>query len=328
MGYESPSPGGAYCRYQLLSEIARDSYRAVYRSRDLDLGRELCVKVLLEVHRDKPELVRRFVEEAQISGQLMHPGIPPVYELGTFADRRPYFAMKLVRGRTLAELLGDRKTPKDDLPKFIAIFEQVCQTVAYAHARRVMHRALMPSHIMVGAFGEVQVMDWGLAKVLPPGGAGDAEPDGRDGSVATARNGADVKPSHAELVGGTAAYLAPEQVRDEGGLVDKRADVFALGSILCELLTGQPAFAGRTPAEIQRKATRGDLSESSALLKACGADPKLIALARICLAAEPHDRPPDAGAVASAVTSYEEGVQARLHEAALAWAAYQGGRAD
>ena len=98
-------------RYQLLGEIARGGMGAVLKGRDPDLGRDLAVKVLLEAHRDNPELVRRFVEEAQIGGQLQHPGIVPVYELGTFADRRPYFTMKLVKGRTLAALLSERADP-------------------------------------------------------------------------------------------------------------------------------------------------------------------------------------------------------------------------
>ena len=160
-------------RVQLLGEIARGGMGVVLKGRDPDLGRDLAVKVLLEAHKEKPDLVRRFVEEAQIGGQLQHPGVVPVYELGTFGDRRPYFTMKLVKGQTLAELLAERKSPADDLPRFLAIFEQICQTMAYAHARDVIHRDLKPSNVMVGSFGEVQVMDWGLAKVLPRGGVVD-----------------------------------------------------------------------------------------------------------------------------------------------------------
>src|SRR5439155_12137203 len=107
-----------------------------------------------------------FLEEAQISGQLQHPGIVPVYELGAFADQRPYFTMKLVKGQTLATLLAQRGEPGQDRPRFLKVFEQVCQTLAYAHARGVIHRDLKPANVMVGKFGEVQVMDWGLAKVL------------------------------------------------------------------------------------------------------------------------------------------------------------------
>ena len=139
---------------------------AILRGRDSELGRELAVKILLEQHRDDPALVRRFIEEARISGQLQHPGIVPVHELGRFADARPYFTMKLVTGRTLAELLAARGKLDEELARFLGIFEQVCQTMSYAHARGVIHRDLKPGNIMVGSFGEVQLMDWGLAKVL------------------------------------------------------------------------------------------------------------------------------------------------------------------
>ncbi|MGO9924456.1 MAG: protein kinase domain-containing protein, partial [Isosphaeraceae bacterium] len=261
--------GGAAGRYQVLGEIARGGMGMVLKARDADLGRDLALKVLLDRHRGDQDVIRRFVEEAQIGGQLQHPGIVPVHELGTLADLRPFFTMKLVKGRTLAALLAERnlfdraKHPHanagvvtrgnavvgvvpprpfrgegarragegagvdaqqeqealkrhenlpqadfssphpnpppprgegirnssplvgedtrggagtaSDLPRFLSIFEAVCQTMAYAHARRVIHRDLKPANVMVGAFGEVQVMDWGLAKVLAEGVVADEE---------------------------------------------------------------------------------------------------------------------------------------------------------
>src|SRR5262249_51858562 len=158
---EMPAPADRSARLQLLGEIAHGGMGGVLKGRDVDIGRDLAVKVLLDDHRDNSDLVRRFIEEAQIAGQFQHPGAVPVYELGTFADRRPYFVMKLVKGRTLATLLDARNDPAEDLPRFLSIFESVCQTVAYAHARGVIHRDLKPSNVMVGSFGEVQVMDWG-----------------------------------------------------------------------------------------------------------------------------------------------------------------------
>ena len=134
-------------RYSLHGEIARGGMGVVIRARDAELGRELAFKVLLEQHRARPEVIRRFVEEAQIGGQLQHPGIVPVYDLGTLEDRRPFFAMKLVRGCTLAALLGERSDPSEDLPRFLGIFELVGQTVAYAHSKRVIHRDLKPANI-------------------------------------------------------------------------------------------------------------------------------------------------------------------------------------
>src|SRR5579872_6430626 len=162
-----PAAADRSARFQLVGEIARGGMGVVLKGHDYDLGRDLAVKVLLDSHKQKPDLVCRFVEEAQIGGQLQHPGVVPVYELGTFGDSRPYFTMKLVKGQTLADLLSARATVSADLPKFVGIFEQVCQTVAYAHSRDVIHRDLKPSNVMVGSFGEVQVMDWSLAKVLP-----------------------------------------------------------------------------------------------------------------------------------------------------------------
>jgi serine/threonine-protein kinase len=350
---EMPAPSERPDRYQLFGEIAHGGMGAVLRGRDSDLGRDLAVKVLLESHRDKPDLVRRFIEEAQIGGQLQHPGVVPVYDIGAFADHRPFFTMKLVKGRTLAAILGERgrvsapsppqgergrvsapssslrTTPgagatglASDRPRLLSIFEQVCQTMAYAHTRGVIHRDLKPSNIMVGSFGEVQVMDWGLAKVLPRGGvaddAGAGKEDDHETVVATARSGSSTELSQAGSVLGTPAYMAPEQARGEIDRLDERADVFALGSILCEILTGEPAFTGRTSSEILRKAGRGDLDPALARLDACDAERELIGLAQECLAPERDDRPQSARVVAEAMTAYLAGVQERLRAAELA----------
>jgi eukaryotic-like serine/threonine-protein kinase len=317
----TPVPMDRASRLQLMGEIARGGMGAVLRGRDTDLGRELAVKVLLDRHRDDPDLVRRFVEEAQIAGQLQHPGIVPVYELGTFTDHRPYFSMKLVRGQTLAELLERRSSPAHDLPRFLVIFEAICQTMAYAHARGVIHRDLKPSNVMVGSFGEVQVMDWGLAKVLSRAGVVDdmsTDAARQEATIATARSGLDSSESLAGSVMGTPSYMAPEQARGEIALVDERADVFSLGSILCEILTGRPAFHGGDAAEILCKAAMGETAGARARLNACAADAELRDLAKVCLAPASADRPHDAGVVAGRVRAYLSGVQERLRQAELA----------
>jgi serine/threonine-protein kinase len=320
---------GAAGRYQLVGEIGRGGMGAVLKARDPDLGRDVALKVLLETHHNRPELARRFLEEAQIAGQLQHPGVTPVYELGVLADQRPYFAMKLVKGHTLAALLQARQNPAEDLPRFLTIFGQVCQTLAYAHARAVIHRDLKPANVMVGAFGEVQVMDWGLAKVLPEGGVADEErarrgqqPAEAASAIRTPRSGGSGTPpgagsdTQAGSVLGTPAYMAPEQARGEVDLVDERADVFGLGAILCEVLTGQPPFTGKG-AEAQRKAQTANLQDAYARLQDCGADAELTSLARRCLAAEPWERPNHAGELAKAVTAYQEAVAERLRQAEL-----------
>ena len=312
-GLASPAATG---RYEVLGEIARGGMGAVLLGRDPALGRELALKVLLPDHRDRPAMVRRFVEEAQIGGQLQHPGVVPVYDVGVLADHRPFFAMKLVRGRTLAALLDGRAGPSDDLPRFVGIFESVCQAVAYAHAHKVIHRDLKPPNVMVGSFGEVQVMDWGLAKVLEAGGEA-VEPDAAPGGR-TARDGRHGDASREGSVMGTAAYMAPEQARGEVDRLDERCDVFALGGILCEILTGRPPFAAPTRSESLRLAAAGDTSDVLARLDSCGADPRLLALARGCLETDVHARLRDGGEVARAMAAYLAGVQERVRAAEMA----------
>jgi eukaryotic-like serine/threonine-protein kinase len=298
-------------RYQIFGEIARGGMGAVLKGWDRDLGRDLAVKVLLEEHSDRPELVRRFVEEARIGGRLQHPGIVPVHELGTLRDCRPYFTMKLVEGCTLADLLDKRQSADEDRPRLLGVFEQVCQTLAYAHSRGVIHCDLKPSNVMVGRFGEVQVMDWGLAKVLRKGdraGDGGRQPESV-GPVEISRRGSEASAVGAVL--GTPAYMAPEQARGERAGLDERTDVFGLGAILCEILTGQPPFPDRETAG-------AGAIEVHERLEASRFAPELVALANRCLAPLPDDRPRDAGEVAAAVTDYLRGVQERLKQAELA----------
>jgi serine/threonine-protein kinase len=319
-------------RYQMEEEIARGGMGAVLRGRDTELKREIAVKVLLETHAGRTEFVQRFVEEAQIAGQLQHPGVAPVYDVGTATGKRPYFTMKLVKGQTLAALLGARgdKRPAcrpvagqqptseplmaTDRPRLLKVFETVCQTLAYAHAHGVIHRDLKPANIMVGAFGEVQVMDWGLAKVLASGGRQPPEEDAGT-IIATARSDeGDSDHTQAGTAMGTPAYMAPEQARGEVERIDERADVFGLGALLCEILTGKPPFPGKSK-EAMRAAQKADLSDALQRLDTCGADGELIALAKRCLAAEPEDRPRQAGEVADAMTAYLESVEVRLRQA-------------
>ncbi len=306
-----------------MGEIARGGMGSVFRGRDPDLGHDLALKVLLDQHCEQLDLVNRFLEEAQICGQLQHPGVVPVYDLGTLVNHRPFFAMKLVKGRTMAELLAARSSPVDDLPRFLSIFEAVCQTMAYAHARGVIHRDLKPANVMVGSFGEVQVMDWGLAKVMPkdrPKQDIVARP-ANDTIVSTIRSEAPTELTRTGSVMGTPAYMAPEQARGETGTIDRRADVFSLGSILCVILTGEPVFSSNTSIDIVRAAGRAETGAALARLAHCGAEEELLALTRDCLAPEPKDRPADAGLVAGRMTAYLAGVQERLHEAEVSRAA-------
>jgi serine/threonine protein kinase len=304
-------------RYQFLGEIARGGMGVVLKGRDTDLGRDVAVKVLLEQHAGRSELLQRFLEEAQIAGQLQHPGIVPVYDLGQLQGR-PFFSMKLVKGQTLARLLADRGAATQERPRLLQVFEAVCQAVAYAHAHGVLHRDLKPANVMVGGFGEVLVMDWGLAKLLRPhppplshqgergepetvvrlpsppasGGRGGAGEGGAGAEAATAH-----EHTQAGSVLGTPPYMAPEQARGDIDLVDERADVFGLGAILCEILTGLPPFTGTNP-EALRKSQIGSLDEAYDCLRSSEADEELIDLATRCLAREPWQRPRNASVVA------------------------------
>jgi serine/threonine-protein kinase len=227
--------------------------------------------------------------------------------------------LKLVEGRTLADILAGRPDPAADQPRMLGIFVQVCHTVAYAHSRGVIHRDLKSSNVMVGSFGEVNVMDWARAKVLRRDGASDDDDAGKvdvQGTItATARGESNAEHSQAGSEPGTLAYMAPEQARGEIDDLDERVDVFALGSILCQILTGEPAFVSHRSGKTQSMAARGDLADAFARLDACGADAELVALARACLAAERTDRPRDAAAVVSRMSSYRAREQERRRAA-------------
>ncbi|MCB9883520.1 MAG: tetratricopeptide repeat protein [Planctomycetes bacterium] len=295
-GLPAPARGrvtGIAGRFQLRDELGRGGLGVVLRGYDVDLGRDVAMKVLHDEHVTDKDMVRRLVEEAQVGGQLQHPGIVPVYEMGIDPDGRPFFAMKLVEGRTLAALLGERRTPTENRDALLTVFVQVCQALGYAHARGVVHRDVKPSNVMVGAFGEVQVVDWGLAKVM------------------------DRTAGRQVVIAGTPAYMAPEQARGEDGCVDARSDVFGLGAILCEILTGRAAFTGKSSEETRRAAAAGALEGTWAALAQCGAERELIALAKRCLDPDPGRRPQDGSAVAQAVNDHLASVAERARAAEL-----------
>jgi serine/threonine protein kinase len=259
--------------YELLDVIGRSGMNTVYRARDVRSGREVAIKTL-HVPSAGPDWLFR---EAQLTAQLAHPGIVPVYASGLLPDGRPFLAMKLVKGDTLNQLLGDRGAPADELPRFVAVFERACQTLAFVHAREVIHRNLKPSKVMIGAPDEVLVLGWGLAR-------GTTEPDSSN-------------------VAGTPGYMPPEQAR--GARADQRSDVFGLGGILCAILTGEPVFAaGPSLIDTLQRSATGDVADAFVRLDTCGADAELIALAKRCLAPNPANRPASANEVASAVTAH------------------------
>ncbi len=294
--------------YEVVGEIARGGMGMVLAARDPVLGRAVAIKVLLPGNRSV-EAARRFVQESKITARLPHPGIPPVYALGRLADGTPFLAMKLVGGNTLAaELRRDERT--STLPRLVPIFEQVAQAVGFAHSQGVIHRDLKPTNVMVGAFGEVQVMDWGIAK--------ETEAMEEDGSRAEApspvrRTAEDPLRTELGLALGTPAYMAPEQARGEA--IGPTADVFSLGGILCDILTGHPPFEADTVHDTIRRAALGDVAPAYVHLDACAADEQLVSLCKRLLSPRAEDRPRDGKAVADALAAYRIGVEMRLRAA-------------
>jgi hypothetical protein len=282
-------------RYELGDVIARGGMGVLYAATDRTFGREVAVKLLRAEFVGTP-VADRFFVEARITGQLEHPGIPPAHDVGTLPDGRPFLAMKLIKGQTLSALLRERAGPGDDLDRFLRLFEQVCLAVAFAHARGVVHRDLKPDNVMVGAFGEVQVMDWGLAKRL-------ADPEAGPPPAAGAGPAAVPDATRYGTVLGTLAYMPPEQARGETGRLDARSDVFGLGAVLCEILTGAPPYTGPGREAVWRKAAAGDLADARVRVGR-SPGPRLVnELALRCLAADPARRPAHAGEVAASLRS-------------------------
>jgi serine/threonine protein kinase len=299
-------------RYLLGAEIARGGMGAVLQAMDREMRREVAVKYLLDQGDHAKRL--RFVEEAQITGQLEHPNIVPIHELVVDAQSQLYFAMKMVKGRSLAQVLGamQQGTNGDSeytLPRLLTVFVGVCNALAYAHSRGVVHRDLKPSNVMIGDFGEVYVMDWGLAKVLrdAPGApsADSAMPSfavepkigssfGELDKVVTSRQqSSDLTQEGAIL--GTASYMPPEQAFGEVNAVDERSDVYALGAILYEILTLQPPIdKSGSRAAIIGRVIEGKIVPPAVAnperARAGNIPPELSAIAMKAMAHSPTDR--------------------------------------
>ncbi|MEM6570312.1 MAG: protein kinase [Planctomycetota bacterium] len=320
-GYQEHLRRADRAKYNVVGEIASGGMGVVLRGHDTELGRDVAMKVVHEQLADRPEVLERFVEEAQIGGQLQHPGIVPVYELGLLADDRPYFTMKLVKGHTLAKLLSHRESVDEDRVRFLKIFEAVCQTVAYAHSKGVVHRDLKPANVMVGSFGEVQVVDWGLSKVLRRGGSAD-ERRRRDSALSmieTVRSGPET--GSGSMVGnvlGTPDYMSPEQARGEIDGLDERTDVFALGAILCEILTGAAPYIESKDESLVEQAAMAELDGARERIDATGAADALKKLCHKCLMPSRSARPASAERVAAAIHAHLDGLETSAHEAQLA----------
>ncbi len=322
-GIQKVDPPG----YELSELVGEGGMGVVYRARDTRLNRDVAVKFLHARFAPDGPAAKRFLGEGHVTAQLQHPGVPPVHLVGALPDGRPFLVMKLIKGRTLADLLADERADRGGL---LAAFEQVCQAMAYAHAHQVIHRDLKPSNVMVGNFGEVQVLDWGLAKILAA--ARSSEPTASGVATVTAASVIDSEREAADgtrtgSVLGTPAYMPPEQAIGAVDEIDVRSDVFGLGAILCIILTGKPPYVGADSESTRQLAARAKLSDALTRLDACGADPGLVELCKRCLAAEKADRPADAGEVAHAVTNLRAAAEERARVAELDRVRAEGERA-
>lgn len=309
-------------RFAVEGVIGRGGMGEILLVHDQDLRRQVAMKVLLPGGADDQESRLQFVAEAQATSQLEHPGIPPVHDFGMSVDGRLWFTMKLVRGQTLAAILaelarGEAASERDyTLHRLVTIVERLCEALHFAHESGVVHRDVKPENVMLGEFGEVHLMDWGLAHVeraTRPGAPLDARRD-----VRTRRTESGAKTQHGTIKG-TLPYMAPEQL---GGTVDRRTDVYALGLLLYEVLTLLPAFEPHREDLVQRVA-RGEVPAVESRNARRAVPGALGEACRKATAPDPADRFPNAKELGAALRDWLDGTseRERRHREAEAHAA-------
>jgi eukaryotic-like serine/threonine-protein kinase len=274
-------------RYTLSYLHATGGIGRVWLARDATIGRQVALKELRPERATTPDIRARFVKEAQITGQLEHPGIVPIYEIGKhIADNSPFYTMRFVRGRTLKEALTAYHHRLDDgdaspleLRDLLTSFINVCNAVAFAHSRGVLHRDLKPQNVVLGDFGEVVVLDWGMARLIgETGGDAVAVEPVVDEAAATV---------HGQVLG-TPAYMAPEQAEGRSAQLSPRTDVYGLGATLYALLSGRPPFTSTDARDVISQVVT-DSPEPPRNLKV-GVPPALEAICLKALAKKPEDR--------------------------------------
>ena len=286
-------------RFEILDELARGGLGRVFRARDPRTNRIVAIK---EVLRPTPDIIVRFAREALVTANLQHPAIVPVYEVGRWDTGEPFYAMKLVEGRTLEDLIDEAKTLDTRIPLVPHLID-VADALAYAHGERVIHRDLKPANVLVGAYGETVVIDWGLAKNLATGEEIEPLPPA---STIPPDNGETV----VGAVVGTPAYMPPEQALGEK--VDEHADVYAIGAILYHVLTGvRPYRLARTIDELlEQVSTR---PPQPILELAADAPPELVAIVEKAMARRPEDRYATAQGLARDLRAFQAGKLVAAH---------------
>lgn len=309
----SELPPVSTAAYALGREVARGGMGRILEALDVRIGRPVAVKELLG---KAPSLAARFEREARVTARLQHPGIVPIYEIGKWPDGTPFYAMRMVEGRTLREAIRDKKTLDDRLALLPAVIA-AAEAVAFAHGKRIIHRDLTPNNILVGEYGDTVVIDWGLAKDLSAVSAPD------DDVVAGPYR--DEPPTGGNLTNvgaviGTAAYMPPEQAN--GAVVDERADVYAIGAILYHLLAGDAPYRASKSDEVVRRVQAGPPPEIADISPTAPRD--LHSIVDKAMSRDPASRYANAGELAGELRKFQMGQVVSAHtytvgERAIRW---------
>ncbi|MCP4868480.1 MAG: SUMF1/EgtB/PvdO family nonheme iron enzyme [Proteobacteria bacterium] len=303
-------------RYQVGELLGKGANGAVHLAGDQRLGRYVALKMHGKGAALSDIELGRFSHEAQVTGQLAHPSIVPVHDLGVLPDGRPFYTMKRIEGDTLKDVFDGVNRDTGDyfdvwtVPHFAGVLLRVAQAAAFAHDRGVIHRDIKPANIMVGDYGEVLLLDWGVARVL-----GQAEPG--FAPVATWRSEGDDDMTVVGTVAGTPAYMAPEQARGDIDAIGPASDVYSIGIVLYEYLTGSRPFRASNVRELLDKVIVDPIKRPSETRTRRDVPPELEALCMKCVHKDPKKRYPHGRALAEALQGFLEGSRKREEAAAL-----------